>query len=286
MAKRIISALVGIVLFAGVVTASLYFRYTFSIFVALLNCVAVWEVFSAVKMADKKPMLFGAMLMGAAMPFLSAFQSYTFAVCFLYIVFNFAYMIFHHKQLRMEKVMLAGGLSVILSASFSTLCRMFDMGIDGRYGMIEADGIFLLVFSCAVAWLADTGAYFTGVFFGKHKLCPEISPKKTVEGFVGGVVFNVVFSVLLALAYQMTFAKGGKINLVLAAAIAFFAAFAGTLGDLTASVLKRECGIKDYGKIMPGHGGVLDRFDSVFLTAPLTYLFIEATGAYFPLIIR
>lgn len=286
MAKRIVSAVVGIALFAGVVAASLYFRYAFSVFVALLDCIAVWEVFSAVKMTKRRPMLFAAMLVGAAMPFLSAFQSYIFVVCFAYIVFNFAYMIFHHETVKMEQIMLAGGLSIILSASFSSLCRLFDMGLDGRYGMNEADGIFLLVLSCAVAWLADTGAYFTGVFFGKHKLCPKISPKKTVEGFVGGIVFDVLLSLLLSYVYQALFAGEGRVNFPLVAIIAFFAAFAGTLGDLTASVLKRECGIKDYGKIMPGHGGVLDRFDSVFLTAPLTYLFVEAFGAYFPVIIR
>ena len=286
MAKRIVSAVVGIALFAGVVAASLYFRYAFSVFVALLDCIAVWEVFSAVKMTKRRPMLFAAMLVGAAMPFLSAFQSYIFVVCFAYIVFNFAYMIFHHETVKMEQIMLAGGLSIILSASFSSLCRLFDMGLDGRYGMNEADGIFLLVLSCAVAWLADTGAYFTGVFFGKHKLCPKISPKKTVEGFVGGIVFDVLLSLLLSYGYQPLFAGEGRVNFPLVAIIAFFASFAGTLGDLTASVLKRECGIKDYGKIMPGHGGVLDRFDSVFLTAPLTYLFVEAFGAYFPVIIR
>lgn len=286
MAKRIVSAVVGIALFAGVIAASLYFRYAFSVFVALLDCIAVWEVFSAVKMTKRRPMLFAAMLVGAAMPFLSAFQSYIFVVCFAYIVFNFAYMIFHHETVKMEQIMLAGGLSIILSASFSSLCRLFDMGLDGRYGMNEADGIFLLVLSCAVAWLADTGAYFTGVFFGKHKLCPKISPKKTVEGFVGGIVFDVLLSLLLSYGYQALFAGEGRVNFSLVAIIAFFAAFAGTLGDLTASVLKRECGIKDYGKIMPGHGGVLDRFDSVFLTAPLTYLFVEAFGAYFPVIIR
>ena len=107
-----------------------------------------------------------------------------------------------------------------------------------------------------------------------------------MEGFVGGIVFDVLLSLLLSYGYQALFAGEGRVNFPLVAIIAFFAAFAGTLGDLTASVLKRECGIKDYGKIMPGHGGVLDRFDSVFLTAPLTYLFVEAFGAYFPVIIR
>lgn len=286
LAKRIISALVGIVLFIGVIAGSLYFRYTFSVFVSLLNCVAVWEIFSATKMTKYRPMLICSMILGAVVPFLEVMQSYIFAVCFAYIVFNFAYMLFHQSELKMEQVMLSGGLSIIIPSSFSALCRMFDMGIDGRFGMNERDGIFLVVLSCAVAWLADTGAYFTGVFIGKHKLCPNISPKKTVEGLAGGVVTNVVFSMLIGYGYQLIFAGGGRVNLWLIAVIAFFAAFAGALGDLTASVLKRECGIKDYGKIMPGHGGVLDRFDSVFMTAPLTYLFVETFGAYFPIIIR
>lgn len=286
MKTRIISAFVGIALFAGVIAASFYFRYTFSIFVAVLNCIAAWEIFSAVKMTDKKPLLAAAMVMGAVMPFFGAAKEIVFGVCFAYIVFNFAYIIFHHKDLKMEQVFLSGGLSVIVSASFSTLCRLFDMGLDRSFGLNEQDGIFLVVFACASAWLADTGAYFTGVFLGKHKLCPEISPKKTVEGFIGGVVCGTGLSMLLAYIYQAVFSDGGRVNFAVVALCAFLAAFAGTLGDLTASVLKRECGIKDYGKIMPGHGGVLDRFDSVFLTAPLIYLLVEMTGAYFPIIIR
>lgn len=283
---RIISAFAGIALFAGVIAASFYFRYTFSIFVALLNCIAAWEIFSAVKMTDKKPLLAAAMIMGAAVPFFGAVKEIIFAVCFAYIVFNFAYLILHHKDLKMEQMFLSGGLSIIISASFSALCRLFDMGLDGNFGLNERDGIFLVVFACAAAWLADTGAYFTGVFFGKHRLCPEISPKKTVEGFVGGVICGTGLSVLLSYIYQIAFSNGGRVNFAVVALCAFLASFAGTLGDLTASVLKREYGIKDYGKIMPGHGGVLDRFDSVFLTAPLTYLLVEMTGAYFPIIIR
>ncbi len=283
---RIISAFAGIALFAGVIAASFYFRYTFSIFVALLNCIAAWEIFSAVKMTDKKPLLAAAMIVGAAVPFFGAVKEIIFAVCFAYIVFNFAYLILHHKDLKMEQMFLSGGLSIIISASFSALCRLFDMGLDGNFGLNERDGIFLVVFACAAAWLADTGAYFTGVFFGKHRLCPEISPKKTVEGFVGGVICGTGLSVLLSYIYQIAFSNGGRVNFAVVALCAFLAAFAGTLGDLTASVLKREYGIKDYGKIMPGHGGVLDRFDSVFLTAPLTYLLVEMTGAYFPIIIR
>ena len=283
---RIISAFAGIALLAGVIAASFYFRYTFSIFVALLNCIAAWEIFSAVKMTDKKPLLAAAMIVGAAVPFFGAVKEIIFAVCFAYIVFNFAYLILHHKDLKMEQMFLSGGLSIIISASFSALCRLFDMGLDGNFGLNERDGIFLVVFACAAAWLADTGAYFTGVFFGKHRLCPEISPKKTVEGFVGGVICGTGLSVLLSYIYQIAFSNGGRVNFAVVALCAFLAAFAGTLGDLTASVLKREYGIKDYGKIMPGHGGVLDRFDSVFLTAPLTYLLVEMTGAYFPIIIR
>lgn len=286
MKTRIISAFAGIALFVGVIAASFYFRYTFSIFVALLNCIAAWEIFSAVKMTDKKPLLAAAMIVGAAVPFFGAVKEIIFAVCFAYIVFNFAYLILHHKDLKMEQMFLSGGLSIIISASFSALCRLFDMGLDGNFGLNERDGIFLVVFACAAAWLADTGAYFTGVFFGKHRLCPEISPKKTVEGFVGGVICGTGLSVLLSYIYQIAFSNGGKVNFAVVALCAFLAAFAGTLGDLTASVLKREYGIKDYGKIMPGHGGVLDRFDSVFLTAPLTYLLVEMTGAYFPIIIR
>ena len=117
------------------------------------------------------------------------------------------------------------------------------------------------------AFGTDIFAYFSGYFFGKHKLCPKISPKKTVEGSIGGIVG----AVLLCGIFGAVFIKGYLIHcLILGALGGVFSQF----GDLSASIFKRKMGIKDYGNLIPGHGGILDRFDSVLFTAPLVYYYL------------
>ena len=121
--------------------------------------------------------------------------------------------------------------------------------------------IFLSAFS------TDTFAYFTGYFFGSRKLCPTISPKKTVEGAIGGVVGSILSGAVFAYFYNIDL-------IVHCMIIGFIGSVFAQVGDLTASSFKRYVGIKDYGKIMPGHGGVLDRFDSILFTAPTVYYYI------------
>lgn len=136
-------------------------------------------------------------------------------------------------------------------------------------------GVFLVWLAFIAAWGADTCAYFAGMLFGKRKLCPELSPKKTVEGAIGGTVGAVA----LALLYQMlvyhyfnyTFDFA---NFTLAVIIAI-AAVLSIFGDLSASAIKRQAGVKDFGNLFPGHGGILDRFDSLLFTAPAIYIMLN-----------
>ena len=126
----------------------------------------------------------------------------------------------------------------------------------------------------AMVWLifltafgTDIMAYFTGLAIGKHKLCPGISPKKTVEGAIGGVLGSVLFCGMFGYFFESGF-------LLHCIAIGALGGAVSQLGDLTASVFKRNMGIKDYGNLIPGHGGILDRFDSVLFTAPMVYYYI------------
>ena len=125
--------------------------------------------------------------------------------------------------------------------------------------------VFLAAFGC------DTGAYFAGVRFGKHKLCPTLSPKKTIEGSIGGIVTATMLSLVYGLWVESAYPLEGANILLLCGLTGFFGSLLAQVGDLAASSFKRQTGIKDYGKLMPGHGGVLDRFDSVLLTAPVLY---------------
>ena len=118
-----------------------------------------------------------------------------------------------------------------------------------------------------IAFATDTCAYFTGYAFGKHKLIPKVSPKKTIEGSIGGILG----STLICLAFGYYF----NIDLKVIVILGFLGSIVAQVGDLFASSIKRYVGIKDYGKLIPGHGGILDRFDSVILVAPFVYSIIN-----------
>ena len=134
------------------------------------------------------------------------------------------------------------------------------------------DGLSLVILPFIAAWITDTCAYFAGRAFGRHKLAPVISPKKTIEGSIGGVLGCV--AVMLAYNAVAGAIWGVSYHLPLLSVIAVAGSILSQVGDLAMSYIKREFGIKDYGTIMPGHGGILDRFDSVLFTAPLIELLL------------
>ncbi len=138
----------------------------------------------------------------------------------------------------------------------------------------EIYGNYLIVLTFLTTWASDTFAYFIGSMLGKNKLSPSISPKKTVEGSIGGLIGSTITGFIIGLFYKNYF----NIDLALFhyVIIGLLTGIFGQLGDLTASCIKRDCGIKDFGKILPGHGGIMDRFDSVLFTIPVvfTYYFL------------
>ncbi len=147
---------------------------------------------------------------------------------------------------------------VLLPFFLSALIRIEQMQA-GRY---------LIFIPFIMAFVSDTGAYFAGMLFGKHKLCPVISPKKTVEGLIGGVVLAGLAMLLYGLLLDKAFTM--EVNYLYLGIYGLVGALGGAFGDLSLSVVKRQTDIKDYGNLIPGHGGILDRFDSVLITAPLT----------------
>lgn len=128
--------------------------------------------------------------------------------------------------------------------------------------------VWLIVFS---TWGCDIFAYLTGMLFGKHKLVPNLSPKKSVEGAIGGVVGAMVLSAVYGFIVQ-PYVTDIKLAPLVFAVVNLFGAVAGQIGDLAASAIKRKVGIKDYGHLIPGHGGILDRFDSMIIVAPIIYI--------------
>ncbi len=128
------------------------------------------------------------------------------------------------------------------------------------------DGLVFLFFVLILVWVTDSGAYFCGRFLGKHKLWPHISPKKTIEGSLGGIVFAVIIGSIYAIFFPVFSTYMITLLFILIVSIA------GQLGDLVESALKRHYSVKDSGQVLPGHGGILDRFDSLIFVMPILYL--------------
>lgn len=138
------------------------------------------------------------------------------------------------------------------------------------------DGIYFVPLIFISAWGNDTLAYCVGKLFGRHKMAPVLSPKKSVEGFIGGILGAAALGALYGLFYNTKVPAGNSVNYIpVFAIICGLAGAISVVGDLTASAIKRDYGIKDYSRLIPGHGGIMDRFDSILFTAPVVYLLAQ-----------
>lgn len=152
------------------------------------------------------------------------------------------------------------------------MASVFYVGVGFHYFIATREaGIAYIILALVIVWSTDSGAYFVGRKLGKHKLWPEISPKKTIEGFVGGIIIAVIATIIFQYFAQL------DVNYALLLVVAVVASIIGQLGDLVESAIKRHYGVKDSGKILPGHGGILDRFDSLIFVLPLLH-FIHFIG--------
>ena len=192
------------------------------------------------------------------------------AIVFLFLAALFGEFLAARTGLGFAKLGIALFAGLVIPYCLSALVRILTMN----------NGRFLILVALILAMTSDSGAYLVGRKLGKHKLAPVISPHKTVEGFIGGilscVVFMLIYTVILQVAFHFT------VDYVSCVLYGIFGSAASVMGDLAFSVIKRQCGIKDYGKLMPGHGGILDRFDSMVVVAPLTELLLLVT----PLIVK
>lgn len=264
MKTRIISALVGLVLLAA--TFMLYNTVFFTIIIDIVSLIAVYELLRCMGLSKDKTLAVPSIVFAAFIPFLSfEFIRNIFpALSYIYLVYLFVMLLIKHKTLKISDITKCFFICLCYPLSFS--CFIFLKDANPK------EGLFYILLVFIAAWLSDTGAYFVGSFFGKHKLCPEISPKKTVEGAIGGLLSAVIGYIILAVIYSAIYKDAITINYLIIIIIAPFASVAGMVGDLAASVIKRQYNIKDYGNIMPGHGGVMDRFDSVLFVLPLIYV--------------
>ena len=165
-----------------------------------------------------------------------------------------------------EDVAVSVFAGALVPFGFSVFIRLRDMF------QIEQFGIYLIFYGLICALATDSGAQLAGRAFGKHKMSPNISPKKTVEGAIGGLIFSLILNAVAIILYnRLADFKMDEFAVTVLLAACLPVSFLGMMGDLSASVLKRNFGVKDFGKIFPGHGGVMDRFDSSMFTLPVTY---------------
>lgn len=190
--------------------------------------------------------------------------SYAWLVLGLLVLWSalFAELMFSQMKLPFEKLAVCLVAGAVVPVLLGSLIRIY---------MTQQGRAFVLI-PFAIAFLSDSGAYFVGLKFGKHKLAPTISPKKTVEGMIGGILGAIAGLAIFFLVLQVFF--DFTVNYWLVLLYAFLGSLAGVFGDLIFSSIKRQTGIKDYGNLIPGHGGILDRFDSMILIGPLVEILL------------
>ena len=275
MLTRIITAVVALCLLVPILLFAPAWAVA-SLF-ALLGAVAIYEFFSCVGFKKEVWLWVVSILsltlsIGCSIASVTLVREYAFEDWFKYLstvpsflqaitvlAFILAAVI-RYKQLPVDRLVMLFGLFWYTKIGFSALS---GLAMEGGYLQEVVGATVPLWIALCIPWVADTLAYFSGFFFGKKKLCPEISPKKTVEGAIGGVAGTGVTAVVV-----YGFAKSWDIVPLL---VVFFGAMilavVSIYGDLFASVVKRHFGVKDYGKLFPGHGGIMDRFDSTIPVA-------------------
>ena len=261
MKERTTSSVVIIAVALSLVILSNYIVYPLGL--SVLAVIAVFEIIRVIGVHKKLALAIPAYLFAAAFPIGAYFVNeemipyFILALSggmFLYLIWLMGVSVFSKGQLPFSQVseVFAAVIYVTVSVTSLSLIRYLDRGW----------GVFAVVLVFVISWVCDTAAFAVGSFMGKHKLIPEVSPKKTVEGAVGGVVFSTLFSLIYGLGLDLIVEKI-TVNYVVIGVCGALLAVVSQIGDLIASLIKREHGVKDYGNILPGHGGLMDRFDSV-----------------------
>lgn len=226
-----------------------------------ISCIGMFELYRVFKM--EKTVLAGVGYLAAIVYYCNLQWKFLPDLMILFMAFLILLMfvfVFAYPKFHTDQVMAAffGFFYVAVMLSYVYQIRTLERGLY----------LAFLVFLCS--WGCDTCAYCVGMLIGKHKMSPKLSPKKSVEGAVGGVAGAALLTALYCFIFRspMHLERG---EIVILAVIAAIAGLISMVGDLTASAIKRNYDIKDYGKLIPGHGGILDRFDSLIITAPIIY---------------
>ena len=276
MKQRLITAAVALVILVGVFAC--YETFVLNVAISIISALAVFELLHATGYVKSRSVLVFSLCYAMVVPFFSTLKIHGMQVyvTLAYFILMFGSLLMFHNHIRFEEIAISFFISLVVPTAFSSIVLMRDL--------YQRHGFLYILLCCVAAWVSDSGAYFAGRAFGKHKMAPQISPHKTIEGAIGGVLSCCGFFILTCWLYQQYAARFLSEMLSFSwgtlAVIAVFCSLVSIVGDLMASVIKRQTGIKDFGKIMPGHGGIMDRFDSFLFVAPTIYLILQ----YFPII--
>lgn len=238
---------------------------TVAVWAAML-AIAVYELLYRTGLITEIRLVIYSCVMAVALTFWSywgAVHAYGLLILMLFLGVLYGEMMRSHIRIHFETICMCVMAGAVMPFLLSSLIRIFAMNI-GRY---------VIPIPFIVAFLSDAGAYFSGHFFGQHKLAPVISTNKTIEGAVGGMLAAVLGMLVYGLIIQLAFPIF-RVNYFYAIIYGLLGSVVGVFGDLCFSVVKRQTGLKDYGNLIPGHGGVLDRFDSMMLVGPLMEAFL------------
>ena len=276
MKTRVISGVVAALLGALVVWQ--YYTPIFDIAAFAIYVIAVFEIYRTFKDGNSKVAAVLLAVVGALIIFDRYYATNLIAIAVGFTVAAVFIVVFDFENIKFTSIASSLIFAAYVLFGIYNLVRLKRIMPMAEYGY---DAVFLVILCAGIAWGGDIMAYFSGYLFGKHKMAPKLSPKKTIEGAIGGVLGSVVIALGMTYAYsKMPFSANtvvGNIseNYILLILFAALGSFVGMIGDLFASAVKRQQGIKDYGNIMPGHGGVLDRFDSFLLVAVIISLMAD-----------
>lgn len=260
MMQRILTSAVGLVFFFAVLLAN---ETVFATAIAVIILIALYEMHKAI--SPKKAVTIVSVV-SAVIIFVGIIFQNVMPTIILSMMMYMITSIYLHGKCDFKEIYSSAFVTYFVTLFFGSLIRLRT-----DYGSESVFLVFLF------AWITDSGAYFAGRFFGKHKLMPKVSPKKTVEGAVGGVVCTIVFTCIYLFVLKNIFGIDniGGASYTGVSVLAVIASVLSQFGDLAASALKRDCKVKDFGTLLPGHGGIMDRFDSVVFIAPMVlYFFI------------
>ena len=233
---------------------------------AIISVLAIREIFTVIGISRDYTIIIPTMIFVPILPTIGFTPMWEF-FWYIYTIIIFFNLIFI-KSTQIDKLFTVYTMSIIISFCLFKIVALRDFN--------QEYGNFYVFLALMIAWMSDTGAYFCGKLLGKNKLCPEISPKKTIEGFIGGITTCLISVVLVSVFFNnYIFPEKHKINYYLILILGFTGSLISSFGDLCFSAIKRKYNVKDFGNIMPGHGGILDRFDSVIFVVPYVYIFIK-----------